>query len=108
MPEHIVQKVEPSPDMPEYIPAAATQPEAVLAKTEARPAVPLEAMVVSSVVRAMGTVTDQQIESALAHVIKTLYGEKIEQLIVEIIEKTVSQEIYKIKTALLDEADRLT
>lgn len=108
MPEMILQEAELTPDMPESIPAIVHTPEVVVAKPEPEPGMQMEAMVVSSMVKATGMATDQQIEAALGHIIKNMYGDKIEQMIVEAVEKVVAKEIRKIKLALLDEADRMS
>ncbi len=52
--------------------------------------------------------TEQQLEAALTQVVEKIYGEKIEQLMLQTIEKTVRQEIAKIKNALLEEGDDMT
>lgn len=50
-------------------------------------------------------ITDQQVAEALERVIRTLYGEKIEALMIQAVEKTVKEEIAKIKRALLEDDD---
>lgn len=49
--------------------------------------------------------TDQQVAEALERVVRTLYGEKIEALMIQAVEKTVKEEIAKIKKALLEDDD---
>ena len=49
--------------------------------------------------------SEAQIEAALERTIRNIYGEKIEQLMIQTIEKTVLQEIAKIKQALMENDD---
>lgn len=49
--------------------------------------------------------TEQQLSDSLERVIEKIYGEKIESLMIQAIEKTVKEEIAKIKKALLEEDD---
>ena len=49
--------------------------------------------------------SEEQIEAALERTIRNIYGEKIEQLMIQTIEKTVLQEIAKIKQALMENDD---
>ena len=51
--------------------------------------------------------TEQQLEAALIQAVERIYGEKIEQLLLQTIEKTVRQEIAKIKNALLEDGDEM-
>ena len=51
------------------------------------------------------SLTEQQLQAALARVIEKVYGEKIEQLLIQTIEKTITREIAKIKNALLYDDD---
>lgn len=46
--------------------------------------------------------TEGEVEQALRSVIKELYAEKIERLLFEVVEETVTREIDKIKSLLLD------
>jgi hypothetical protein len=50
------------------------------------------------------TISSDEIESAVRHLIETKYGKKIEQMIIETIEKTIVREISKIKKAFLDKS----
>jgi hypothetical protein len=52
--------------------------------------------------------TDQQLEAALERTIRNIYAEKIEQLMIQAIEKTVRQEIAKIKQALMENDDNMS
>ena len=49
--------------------------------------------------------TEQQLSDSLERVIEKIYGEKIESLMIQAIEKTVKEEIAKIKKALLEDDD---
>ena len=51
--------------------------------------------------------TEAQVAAALERVIEKRYGERIEQFLVQTIEKTVRQEIEKIKRTLLEDDDVL-
>ena len=51
------------------------------------------------------SLSEDQIEAALERTIRNIYGEKIEQLMIQTIEKTVLQEIAKIKQALMENDD---
>ena len=48
--------------------------------------------------------SEEQIQSALARVIRELYAEKIEKLLYDAVKQTVTREIERIKSILLDKA----
>jgi hypothetical protein len=50
------------------------------------------------------TISNNEIESAVRHLIEGKYGKKIEQMIIETIEKIIVHEIAKIKKAFLDKS----
>jgi hypothetical protein len=50
------------------------------------------------------TISNNEIESAVRHLIEGKYGKKIEQMIIETIEKIIVHEITKIKKAFLDKS----
>ena len=49
-------------------------------------------------------VSDAQMEAALERVIKNMFYEKIDGILVEVIEKTVTRELERLKSILLEEA----
>jgi len=53
------------------------------------------------------TISSDEIESAVRHLIETKYGKKIEQMIIETIENTIVREIAKIKKAFLDKSSSI-
>lgn len=53
------------------------------------------------------SVSESQIEAALERVIEKKFAEKIEPLLFETMERVILQEIQKIKTTLLKDADQI-
>ena len=51
-----------------------------------------------------GKVSDAQIEAALERVIKEMFHEKIDGILVEVIEKTVTREVERLKSILLQDS----
>ena len=49
-------------------------------------------------------VSDAQMEAALERVIKKMFYEKIDSILVEVTEKTVTRELEKLKSILLQDA----
>ena len=76
--------------------------EKPLAATIVTPLAPPEAP--SATVETVA-LTEQQLSDCLERVIEKIYGEKIESLMIQAIEKTVKEEIAKIKKALLEDDD---
>ena len=50
-------------------------------------------------------VSDAQMEAALERVIKKMFYEKIDGILVEVIEKTVTRELERLKSVLLQDAE---
>lgn len=49
-------------------------------------------------------ISTEQIEAALERVVKNVFYEKIDRILMEVIEKTVTKEINRIKSVLIDDA----
>jgi hypothetical protein len=49
-------------------------------------------------------VSDAQMEAALERVIKKMFYERIDGILVEVIEKTVTRELERLKSILLEDA----
>lgn len=49
--------------------------------------------------------TKDQLEAAIERVVRSLYGEKIERLLIDAVEKTVTEEIARLKAAILGKTD---